>query len=362
VRITFVVPALEVSGGTRIVVGHAERLGAKGHDVLVVAPPPHRRSMRDWAKLILGRGSLAPTRRQANLTASNFRLHVPRRRGPIKKQDVPDADIIIATWWETVEWIWPMPASKGVKVHFIQGYDSPPLDVGNRVEAVWQLPTAKLAVAQWLVDLGRERFGIDEIDLVTNSVDEFFFSTAARNRGEPATVGFLFHNAELKDVPTTLAAIDRLRQVRPDIRLVSFGSVRPSPGELNSDVEFHHLPTQEQIANIYARCDVWLSTSRSEGFNLPPLEAMAGGCPAVCSKTGRPLEIIEDGRNGYLVDAGDVQGFTNAMLRVLSCSDSDWRKMSDAARRSVAYPTWSESNGLFEKALARVYESRRRMP
>ena len=57
------------------------------------------------------------------------------------------------------------------------------------------------------------------------------------------------------------------------------------------NVEFHHLPAQEMIAHIYQRCDVWLSTSRTEGFNLFPLEAMAGGCPAVRIKTGRPPEI-----------------------------------------------------------------------
>jgi glycosyltransferase involved in cell wall biosynthesis len=84
---------------------------------------------------------------------------------------------------------------------------------------------------------------------------------------------------------------------------------------------------------------------------------MAGGCPAVCSKTGRPLEIIEDGKNGYLVDAGDVKGFADAMLRVLSCSDADWRKMSDAARHSVAHPTWNESSDLFEQALTRICEA-----
>ena len=97
-------------------------------------------------------------------------------------------------------------------------------------------------------------------------------------------MGFLFHNAEFKDIPTSLAAIDRLKQRRPDVRFVSFGSVSPAPGEMPSDVEFHHLPTQEQIAAIYARCDAWLSTSRSEGFNLPPLEAMASGCPAASGR------------------------------------------------------------------------------
>jgi glycosyltransferase involved in cell wall biosynthesis len=83
---------------------------------------------------------------------------------------------------------------------------------------------------------------------------------------------------------------------------------------------------------------------------------MASGCPAVCSKTGRPLEIIEDGVNGYLVDAGDVEEFASAMLRILSLPDAEWRKMSAAARRSVAHPTWDESGALFERAVIRALE------
>jgi glycosyltransferase involved in cell wall biosynthesis len=285
---------------------------------------------------------------------ANVRLHFPDHLGPILEQDLPDADAIIATWWETIEWIWNTPASKGNKVHFIQGYDSPPDDVGDRVNGVWRLPTSKIAVAQWLVDLGRERFGIDDIALVPNSVEQRFFGAPQRPKGEAPTIGFLYHNADFKDIPTTLAAVQRLKQVRPEVRLVSFGSMMPARGELPSDVEFHHLPTQETIANIYARCDAWISTSRTEGFNLPPLEAMASGCPAVCAKTGRPLEIIEDGVNGYLVDQGDVAGFADALANILRLSDQAWRSMSGAARRSVAHPTWDESSLLFEQAVRRV--------
>src|SRR5207237_105687 len=138
---------------------------------------------------------------------------------------------------------------------------------------------------------------------------------------------------------------------RPEVGLVSFGSSVPAPGDLPADVEFHHLPAQEQIANIYRRCDAWLSTSISEGFNLPPLEAMACGCPAVCGRTGRPLEIIEAGINGYLVNQGDAEGFAGALASILSLPDAAWRRMSDAAVKSVAHPTWEESSALFERAL-----------
>jgi glycosyltransferase involved in cell wall biosynthesis len=224
----------------------------------------------------------------------------------------------------------------------------------DRVDAVWRLPFFKITIAQWLVDLGRKRFGIQEMALVPNSVDDGFRNAAQRTKGNPPTVGFLFHNAHFKDFPATRATITRLKEIRPDARFLSFGSMMPAPGELPADVEYHHLPSQETIAEIYRRCDAWLSTSRTEGFNLPPLEAMAGGCPAVCGKTGRPDEIIQNGINGYLVDAGDVQGFAEALANILKLSNESWKNMSDAARDAVARPTWGESSELFEEALLSI--------
>jgi hypothetical protein len=44
------------------------------------------------------------------------------------------------------------------------------------------------------------------------------------------------------------------------------------------------------------------------------------------------------------------------MLRILSLPDAEWRKMSAAARRSVAHPTWDESGALFERAVIRALE------
>ncbi|MFL6775022.1 MAG: glycosyltransferase family 4 protein [Sphingomicrobium sp.] len=281
-------------------------------------------------------------------------LHVSDREWPIRQEDVPDADVIIASWWETAEWMWHLPRRKGAKVHFIQGYDDPPDFVADRVEKVWRLPLFKIAVSQWLVDLGRERFEIEHIALVPNSIDHHLFKPKLRPKGNPPTIGFLFHEAALKDISVTIAAIQQLRRTIPATKVVSFGTSKPAPGQLPPGTEFHHLPAQEKIAQIYGRCDAWLSTSQREGFNLPPLEAMACGCPAICGKTGRPLEIIENGVNGYLVDQGDVGGFTDALSKILALPDQAWREMSQAAMSAVAHPTWEESSALFEQALERA--------
>ena len=357
-RITFVVPILEVSGGARIVAGHAQRLAERGHHVVIVAKRTRRLSLKERAKAWLRGKPVEVPPEHSHVALSGVPFHVPNHWGPVREEDVPDADVIVATWWETAEWIWPFSPEKGAKVHFIQHYEAFPELPVDRVDAVWRLPTFKIAVAQWLIDLAREKFGIEKMALVPNSVDHQFFSSEQRSKRGAPTIGFLYHEVPFKDLPTTIAAARLVKEARPDVQFISFGAARPDDGQLPPDTEFHYLPTQEKIAEIYGRCDVWLSTSLTEGFNLPPLEAMACGCPAVCAKTGRPLEIIEDGVNGYLVDQGDIAGFTKALLNILGLPEQDWRRMSKAAASAVAHPTWEESSALFEQALVRAVAGR----
>jgi len=350
-RITFVVPVLEISGGARIIAGHAERLAAKGHEVLIVAPS-QRQTIKQKIRTLVGRkNGPSYSSDKSHVALSGVPFKFGARAEQVTAFDVPDADVIIATWWETAEWVWAMPPSKGAKFHFIQHYEAHPGQPAERVDAVWDLPFSKIAIAKWLIDLGRERFGIKQIALVPNSIDHDYFTRKRRSKGQPATVGFLFHGSDFKDMPTTITALNRLREMKPETRLRSFGATLPAPGQLPTNTEFDYLPSQSEIAKIYDECDAWLSTSISEGFNLPPLEAMASGCPAVCAKTGRPLEIIDDGVNGYLVNQGDGDGFAEALASIISLSDRAWMRMSEAAAAAVAHPTWEESSALFEHAL-----------
>jgi len=44
--------------------------------------------------------------------------------------------------------------------------------------------------------------------------------------------------------------------------------------------------TEQQIANLYRTCDVFVATYRGEGFSLPTLEAMASGLTVIVTKGG----------------------------------------------------------------------------
>ena len=124
--------------------------------------------------------------------------------------------------------------------------------------------------------------------------------------------------------------------------------------------DFHQQPPQDKLKDLYARCDVWLCGSIREGFHLPPLEAMACRCPVVSTRVGGPMDIVEEGLNGHLVEVGDVGALADRVLRVLNLPTAEWKKMSDAAYHTATRFTWDEATDMFEKALEMAIERNRR--
>jgi glycosyltransferase involved in cell wall biosynthesis len=355
-RITFVLPFAGFSGGTRVISIYADRLRRRGHEVLVVSLPrssvPLRRKMKS---LILGRGW--PT---IDHELSHFDgLAVPHRvieaRRPICDDDVPNGDVVIATWWETAEWLAALSARKGAKAYFVQHFEVWDEQHADRVEATWRLALHKITISQWLVDLARQRFSDDQVDRVLNSVDTVQFRAPLREKQRSPTVGMMYSTTRFKGCDISLNAVKWAATSVPGLHLVAFGVERPSPGlPLPAGSDFYFRPPQDQIREIYARCDVWLCGSRSEGFHLPPLEAMACRCPVISTRVGGPLDIIEEGVNGHLVDIGDVQGLTERMVRVLALPQAQWQAMSDAAYLTATRYTWDDATDLFEAALRRA--------
>jgi glycosyltransferase involved in cell wall biosynthesis len=354
-KVTFVLPEFNLHGGTRIVAGYADRLRRRGHEVVAVAPPPRApslsRRVRSWLR---GRGwPPGPRRRASHFDGLGIACRTLDRWRPVEDRDLPDADVVVATWWLTAEWVARLSPRKGAKHYLIQMHEAAVEGMpAARVEATWRLPLRKLVVSRWLADLARDHFGVDDVALVPNAVDPDVFHAAPRGKRPEPTVGLLYSLEKHKATDLVLRAVDRVAARVPGTRVVAFG-IPPVDDRLPlpAGASYRRSPPQDQLRTIYERCDVWVSGSTFEGFNLPPLEAMACRCPIVSTRNGAMPDLIDDGVNGHLVDVGDLDALADRAARVLELPDDAWRAMSDAAHRTATRYTWDEATDLFEAAL-----------
>jgi glycosyltransferase involved in cell wall biosynthesis len=100
-----------------------------------------------------------------------------------------------------------------------------------------------------------------------------------------------------------------------------------------------HVTRQELLANlrsarVFAFTPIW-----DEGFGLPPVEAMASGTPVVATRSGAVVETVIDGVTGFLVEKGDVEELSHALLRLLR--EDELRNSMGASARAEAMRRFS---------------------
>lgn len=350
-RITFVLPDAGIAGGVRVVATYAEHLQARGHQVCVVCLPPRPVALRQRCKSWLQGQGWHP-KELSHFDGKSIDLQRLDRWRPITANDVPDADVVIATWWETAEWVAQFPASKGTQVYFIQHYEA--LFEGQpaeRVRATWRLPMAHIVIADWLAAISRQQPGDRMTTIIPNSVDTGLFFAPPRRKQTVPTVGMMYSDVWWKGSDIGLQAFALATRKIPNLRLVTFGSTGISPDlPLPSPTKYLLCPAQSTLKDIYAQCDAWLFSSRVEGFGLPILEAMACRTPVIGTPAGAAPDLLHSGA-GILVEPEDPTSMANAIERICIMPESEWEAMSQVAYQRATGYTWEEATRLFEAAL-----------
>jgi glycosyltransferase involved in cell wall biosynthesis len=85
---------------------------------------------------------------------------------------------------------------------------------------------------------------------------------------------------------------------------------------INEHIDF--LGVRKDVLELMRKSLVFVLPSRWEGFGLVLLEAMSVGTPIVATKVGGIPEIIEDGKDGILVEPENPEELAKAILRLLS--------------------------------------------
>ena len=122
---------------------------------------------------------------------------------------------------------------------------------------------------------------------------------------------------------------------------------------LQDDVDFTGYLKQEDLRKKYSEASVFVLPSLYEPFGIVILEAMASGLPIVSLPSEGPSRIMEDGRNGFLVDRGEMAKTLVSLLQDRGLM----KRMGDNNLTLVRERfTWTsvakETKRIYEQALA----------
>jgi glycosyltransferase involved in cell wall biosynthesis len=130
------------------------------------------------------------------------------------------------------------------------------------------------------------------------------------------------------------------RPSRPALRAVMVGdgpelpSVRALIERLGLTRQIELLGQRADVHELLGQSKVFVLTSRSEGLSIALVEAMSCGVPGVVADVGELSDVIESGRNGWLVPPGDLDAFAGRIAQLLDDAQQ-WRSFSKAAQASA---------------------------
>jgi glycosyltransferase involved in cell wall biosynthesis len=338
-KIAFILPGGGPSGGVRCTVVAANQLQQRGHDVRLLVNKKDtlkgciRRCIRnvqchptDWVKVSIK-------------SAEYFK--------DIRKCHFSSDELVVASGWWAAREIKKLD-KRLLKVHHVRGIGSPD---DNIMRDCWEEPVPKIVVASYLKEFIKRVVAQEVFAVVTDGIElrDYYPDPKYPRTG----IGTIFKKGYHKDPDTIIQVFKRIKANMPGADCYLFGA-EPKPKELSC--EYIMQPPLEMARQIYSRCKVWLLCSRSEGFGLPILEAMACGCAVVATDCGGPKDMIQNGFNGFLCEVGNTTQIVDKICVLLD--DEDLRRQFVSNSQEIVQEfSWDHSIDKLEKTLLDIYRA-----
>jgi O-antigen biosynthesis protein len=334
-RLAVVIPPWQLGSGGHMTIFRLVRLlEERGHELSL-----HLFDPRHWDD------------RPAHELRAELRREFLPVRAPLLRgfEDWSGADVALATNWWTAFPLRDLPHC-AEKAYLVQDFE--PDFHARSAQYLWAEETYRMgyrciAATSWLAGLLRERYGAEaeHFDLGTDLVT---YRAGRDDLREPATVAlYARRQTERRGVDLALAALTLLKQSRPEVRVMTYGTDWP----VEAPFELEHLGVLRpaELAALYERATVGVSLSLTNRA-LVVQEMMASGLPVVelsganvSSDLGAPGELVAQA-------APDPASIADAIERLLD--DRDERvAMAGRARAWAQSRTWERAAEQVEGAL-----------
>ena len=261
-------------------------------------------------------------------------------------------DVLIATFWPTAYLALVLPAKK--KVYFVRNWEAdfyryPPLSFLTL--ASLKLPFDKIiTISAFLKKKIQKVNKKRKVYLVPNPIDSTLFKPgeSSRKSSGKRVLIVVSRYAYFKGMDSLVKVVKELKKRDPQLRFVLISFEKTSYNVCFD--EFISNPSQGCLITEYQSADVFLNTSLTEGFCLPPLEAMACGCSVVMTDSGGVREYAKHEYNCLIVkDIKEI--FKKVMVKKILDNPRLRNKLIRNGLKTVKRFSWKKSISKLEKYL-----------
>jgi UDP-glucose:(heptosyl)LPS alpha-1,3-glucosyltransferase len=218
-----------------------------------------------------------------------------------------------------------------------------------------------IAVSNLTKDIFLREYSIDpgKIEVINPGVDMRDYSQQNRdlvrrsirkelgiNAYEPVIL-FASMNFEIKGLDAVLLSLAKLKAQGFGFKLIVAGKGNinkykkmAQEAQIGSEIIFTGPVIKERLIQMYLAGDLYIMLSKFDTFGMVVLEAMAAGLPAIISSNVGAKDIVDEGKNGFVIkDAADSSDITNKIRLLLD--NNVRRPMAESALEAATKNSWA---------------------
>ncbi|SMF13456.1 Glycosyltransferase involved in cell wall bisynthesis [Alteromonadaceae bacterium Bs31] len=336
-KVSFLIPGDNRSGGVRVTAIMAEMLRNKGYGVRIICVQKPKRlvelkkkierklkGIKDVGWLFQFKGEIV---HQSDLSRLTF----------------DEGEVVVSVGTYTVEKLLELPDYVN-KLRYNHGF---PAVFDDQAKRVWALDYPSITVSQTLV-AGLEELSPNSVmGVVPNGIDTSQYYDLGLERN---SIG-LFYSRHPNKAPDFIVRVAQaIHQKWPDIN-VYIVSTQSLPEGLGF-VKYLQYPPVEKINEIYNRCRLWILPSDTEGLPGPVLEAQSCGTVIVTTDNDGSLEVVKHDLNGLIAPRRDLDGILEQVERAYFDEEVRVRLAAEGFQTARDY-TWAVALEKMEAVLAK---------
>jgi glycosyltransferase involved in cell wall biosynthesis len=226
---------------------------------------------------------------------------------------------------------------------------------------IWKSASRITSVSEHTKSLTMKHYPGD-IQVIPNGVNLDELSPGEIRVGLPPRIVFAGRFVHQKNLLTLVRILNKVQDLDWDCVLLGDGELRK---EIENEIKLCNLQdrvsllgwvTPEDVIDWFGKSDILLMPSLWEGLPVVGVQALSMGLAIIASHVGGLLDLVDSGKNGYLIELNDTVAWEQHLRSLLNDRDK-LRKFRNSSRKAAEKFSLPEIVRAYEEVLLKALEN-----